>query len=93
MSIAIPSPQKPIQLYLWSKCGYCVKQKSVFGTMSPFMLEWMRLNVALINVETPSSYPMVKGYPFWVVNGSPNPGFKSLEQIMSLKNIVESQYR
>ena len=92
MNIAIPPPQKAIQLYLWSKCGYCTKQKSIFEKMNPVMLQWMNHNVSLINVENPSSYPMVKGYPFWVVNGKPNPGFKTLDQIMSLKRVVESQY-
>ena len=51
MPIAIPSAQKPVQLYLWSKCGFCTKQKAVFDSMNHEMRNWMMSNVKIITVH------------------------------------------
>ena len=93
MSIAMPSAQKPVQLYLWTKCGYCTKQKAIFDSMNSEMRNWMMTRVKIITVQDPKMYPSVKGYPFWVVNGRANPGFKSMSEIMSIKNTVDGSRR
>lgn len=63
MSIPIPFGQKPIQLYLWSKCGYCTKQNRVISSMNAEMVDWFHRNVNVTTVEDPKSYPMIRGYP------------------------------
>lgn len=85
MSIPIPPAQKPIQLYLWSKCGYCTKQMGVLSSMDDEMKSWFYRNVEVTNVSDPKMYPSVKGYPFWVLDGSPNPGFKNMSEILSMR--------
>jgi len=86
MSIRIPPARKPIQLYVWTKCGFCVKQKNVLDRMDEGMKRWFIKNVDVIVVEDPKMYPLVKGYPFWVVRGVPDPGFKNLKQIMDIRS-------
>jgi len=89
MPIRIPPARKPIQLYVWSKCGFCVKQKKVLDQMDDEMRRWFLKSVNVIVVEDPKAYPLVKGYPFWVVRGMPDPGFKNLQQIMMIRrNLV-----
>lgn len=87
MSISIPAPQKPIQLYLWSKCGFCTKQTLVLSTMNAEMQDWFNRNVTVTTVDDPKNFPMVKGYPFWVLSGKPSPGFKTIEEIVSMRHI------
>ena len=85
MVIRIPPPRKPVQLYVWEKCGFCVKQKKVLDGMNAEMRAWFSRNVDVTVVNDPSRYPNVRGYPFWVIGGTPNPGFKTLEQIMTIR--------
>ena len=88
MSIPIPSAQKPIQLYLWSKCGYCTKQQQVLSSMDAEMSNWFQRNVEVTMVENPKRYPMVKGYPFWVLSGRQAPGFKTMGEIVDMRRIA-----
>lgn len=88
MPIPIPSAQKPIQLYIWPKCGFCTKQKQVISSMDTNMTNWFNRNVRVTTVEDPKRYPMVKGYPFWVVSGKQSPGFKTIDEIVSMSQIV-----
>lgn len=88
MSIPIPAAQKPIQLYLWSKCGFCTKQIRVLSSMNSEMQNWFNRNVTVTTVDDPKRYPMVKGYPFWVLSGRPSPGFKTVEEIVSMRRIA-----
>lgn len=92
MAIPIPPAKKPIQLYLWSKCGFCTKQKAVFDAMKPEMRNWIIKNVDFVTVENPSMFPSVKGYPYWMVYGKPNPGFKNLSEIMNIRKTVDNYY-
>ena len=86
MTIMIPPPRKPIQLYVWSKCGFCVKQKKVLDSMNADMKNWFSRNVQVFVVEDPKMYPMVKSYPTWVIDGMPDPGFKNLQQVVAVRN-------
>lgn len=88
MSFPIPSAQKPIQLYVWSKCGYCTKQIRVISSMDAEMTNWFNRNVAVTTVEDPKRYPMIRGYPFWVLRGKQAPGFKTMEEIVSMRRIA-----
>lgn len=88
MSIPIPSAQKPIQLYLWSSCSYCTKQKSVLSSMDAEMQNWFYRNVTTTTVTDPKMFPMIKSYPLWVVRGKAEPGFKNLGQIVSMRRIA-----
>lgn len=88
MSIPIPSAQKPIQLYLWSKCDYCKKQVKVLSSMNVEMTNWFQRNVAVTTVDDPKMYPMVRGYPFWVLHGKQAPGFKTMKEIVSMRRIA-----
>jgi glutaredoxin len=88
MSIPIPRPQKPIQLFMWSKCAYCTKQKRVLSSMDAEMTNWFQRNVDVTEVHEPKMYPMVKGYPFWVINGKAAPGFKTMSEIVSMRRIA-----
>lgn len=87
MSIPIPSAQKPIQLYLWPQCGHCTKQKRVISSMDGEMTNWFNRNVKVTIVDDPKKYPMVKGYPFWVLSGKQSPGFKSMGEIVAMRRI------
>lgn len=84
MPIPIPSPQKPIQLYLWAKCGFCTKQKTTLASMEHGAQMWLRSNVNVVTVAEPRDFPMIKGYPFWVVNGKPDPGYKNEDQVLAV---------
>lgn len=88
MSIPIPSAQKPIQLYMWPKCGFCTKQKGLISSFDAEMSNWFYRNVSVITVDDPKMYPMVKGYPFWVVRGKADSGLKSIGDIVSMRRIV-----
>lgn len=88
MSIPIPLAQKPIQLYLWSKCSYCTKQKRVLSSMDAEMADWFNRNVNITSVEDPKSYPMIRGYPHWVLSGKPSSGFKSIDEIVAMRRIA-----
>jgi hypothetical protein len=85
MAIPIPPARKPVQLYVWSQCGYCVKQKNVLDSMSNDMRAWFSQSVDVTVVADPTEHPMVKGYPFWVVRGIAEPGFKNLQQVMDVR--------
>lgn len=87
MSIPIPPGLKPIQLYLWSKCGYCTKQMKLLSTMDDEMSGWFRRNVGVTTIEDPKSHPMIRGYPYWVLRGKPSPGFKNMDEIVSMRRI------
>ncbi len=88
MTIAIPPPRKPVQLFVWSKCGYCVKQRAVLDAMDPATRDWFFRRVDVTVVQDPKEYPAVKGYPFWVVRGAAEPGFKDMQQIMAIRRRV-----
>lgn len=88
MSIPIPFGQKPIQLYLWSKCGYCTKQNRVISSMNAEMANWFHRNVNVTTVEDPKSYPMIRGYPHWVLSGKPSSGFKNVDEIVAMRRIT-----
>lgn len=88
MTLRIPPARKPVQLYVWSKCGFCVKQKTVIDQMNAEMSAWFSRNVQVIVVQDPKMYPMVKGYPYWVIGGIPDPGFKNLQQVMAIRNDI-----
>lgn len=87
-SIPIPSPQKPIQLYLWPQCGFCAKQVKVLSSLDAEMTNWFNRNVSVKNVENPAEYPMLKGYPHWVVSGSSSPGLKSVGDIVAMRRFA-----
>ena len=88
MGMIIPPARKPVQLFVWSKCGFCVKQKKVLDSMNQEMKMWFAKNVDITVVENPKEHPTVRGYPYWVINGMPDPGFKTLQQIMALRRDV-----
>lgn len=88
MSIPIPAAQKPIQLYLWSKCGFCTKQVNLISSMDPEMTDWFNRNVSVVTVNDPKMYPMLKGYPYWVLGGKPSPGYKNMNEIVSMRRIA-----
>lgn len=88
MVMRIPSPRKPVQLYVWDKCGFCVKQKKVLDSMNAEMSNWFHQNVTVTVVVNPKDHPTVKGYPYWVINGIPDPGFKTLQQVMAIRRDV-----
>jgi len=88
MSIPIPAAQKPIQLYLWSKCGFCTKQMQLLYSMDAEMQEWFNRSVTVTTVDDPKKFPTVKGYPFWVLSGRPSPGFKTMAEIVSMRHIT-----
>lgn len=88
MSIPIPQAQKPIQLFLWEKCSYCTKQKRVLSSMDAEMMNWFNRNVQVTIVQDPKMYPMVKGYPYWLMSGRPDPGFKSMDEIVSMRRLA-----
>lgn len=85
MIIRIPPPRKPVQLYVWDKCGFCVKQKQVLDNMDPDMRHWFSNNVDVTVVQDPSMHPTVRGYPYWIIRGIPDPGFKDLGKVMAIR--------
>ncbi|CAM9090883.1 unnamed protein product [Ectocarpus sp. 12 AP-2014] len=86
--IPIPSAQKPIQLYMWTKCGFCTKQQRVISSLDAEMTNWFSRNVQVVTVQDPKMYPRVRGYPFWIVRGREDSGFKDVSQIVALRRIV-----
>jgi len=86
MSFPIPQPQKPIQLYLWPQCGFCVKQSAIVSSMDAEMTNWFNRNVQVTHVHDPKMHPMIKSYPYWVISGKPDPGFKTMDQIVSMRH-------
>ncbi|CAM9208935.1 unnamed protein product [Pylaiella littoralis] len=88
MSIPIPPAQKPIQLYLWSACKHCTEQVKVLSSMDAEMQNWLSRNVSATTVTDPKMFPMIKSYPFWVVAGRAEPGFKSLRQVVSMRHVA-----
>ena len=55
--------------------------------MDTEMTSWFNRNVNVTNVEDPKRYPMVKGYPFWVISGKQSPGFKTMAEIVSMRRV------
>ena len=88
MSIPIPYPQKPIQLYLWQQCSYCTKQKRVLSSMDAEMMNWFNRNVNVTTVQDPKQLPMIKGFPHWILNGKPSAGFKTMAEIVDMRRIA-----
>lgn len=86
--IPIPSAQKPIQLFLWTKCGYCTKQAGVLASLDAEMSNWFSRNVSVTTVTDPTLYPRIKSYPYWSVRGKVDPGFKDTSQIVSMRRLV-----
>lgn len=88
MSFPIPPVQKPIQLYLWSACSYCTKQKNVLSSMDPEMRNWFSRNVSATTMTDPKMFPTIRSYPFWIVRGKAEPGFKTLREIVSMQLVA-----
>ena len=88
MSIPIPRGQKPIQLFLWSDCSFCTKQKNILSSMDAEMWSWFNRNVNVTTVLDPKMYPMIRGYPYWSLSGKPSPGVKSIDEIVSMRRIA-----
>ena len=87
---AIPPTSKPINLYLWPQCGYCVKQHNVIQTLDPSLSAWFMANVAVNTIKNPKAVQSIPSYPYWTVRGSPYPGLKQVSDILMLKSILES---
>ena len=71
--------EKGLVMYGTEWCGYCKKQKSLFGDSFT--------DVNYVDCEKDRSKCVeagVQGFPTWVINGQLRPGVHSLEELASL---------
>lgn len=74
-----------IKVYLWSNCGYCVKQKSIIENVRVERSDFDTI-VEVVSVDDPSviTDSRIDSFPSWVVNDVVQPGVKEEKEILSL---------
>lgn len=71
--------QKGAVMYGTEWCGFCNKQKDVFGS------DFKNVNYVDCDKDKEECVSSgVRGYPTWKINGELSPGLKSLEQLSAL---------
>lgn len=82
----IEKPEKSIKLYLWSRCGYCVRQKDIIEELNSD--EFNRV-VQIFDVDDPNTLDdyRIRSFPTWVINDTLESGVKSKDEIL---NILDS---
>jgi len=79
----IEKPEKSIKLYLWSRCGYCVRQKDIIEEINSEKFDRI---VKIFDVDDPNTLDdyRIRSFPTWVVNDTLLSGVKSKDEILNM---------
>lgn len=79
----IEKPEKSIKLYLWSLCGYCVRQKDIIEEINSEKFDRI---VKIFDVDDPNTLDddRIRSFPTWVVNDTLLSGVKSKDEILNM---------
>lgn len=76
--------KKGAKLYVTHRCGWCARQKKVFGEAARHLTYIECADKKTRRITPRCRAAGIRGFPTWIIEGKKSPGFKSPEKLAGL---------
>lgn len=78
--------EKGVKFYGTYRCGWCIKQKEVFGKAAQYLPYIECVDKETQQITSQCQEAGIQGFPTWEFSGEKKPGFKTAEVLSQLAN-------